>query len=265
VASWTIGRIEITRVEDPDFDLVLPQDAASAATLLAAGWLHPHFITDDGALVIGSSATIIRAPDAVVLIDPFLAFGEPPQLGPRLTALRDAGVEADDVDVVVNTHLDGLGVNLLADGSPTFPRARYLYPRQELAAIRDGSHPQTVEARRLLPLWTDGPIEATDGTEHVATGVRLEDAPGHNPGHHVVWAESEGRSAVVVGHLFLHPAQIARPEVDNGDLDPVLLTQTRRSLLARAALQRSLLVGPLFAAPGAGAVVPHDDTWRLDL
>ena len=263
--TWTIGDIEITRVEDPGFDLIVPQDAASAATVLAAGWLHPHFITDDGALVIGSSATVIRTPDTVLLVDPFLAFDDPAKLGARLNALRDAEVEAEDVDIVVNTHVDQLGVNLLADGSPTFPRARYLLPRQELETIRDGTHAQATEASALTQLWADGPYEAMEGTEHLAAGVRLEDAPGHNPGHHVVWVESGGESAVIVGHLFLHPAQIALPEIDNGDRDPVLLAETRRNLLARCALQHSLLIGPLFAGPGAGVVVPHGHTWRLSV
>ena len=265
VPTWTIGDIELTRVDDPDFDLVLPQDEVSAANLLKAGWLHPHFVREDGALVIGSSATVIRSPDTVLLVDPFLAFDDPSKLGLRLNALRDVGIEADDVDIVVNTHLDGLGVNLLADGSPTFPRARYLLPRQELEAVREGTHGQSAAARGLIQLWADGPYEATEGTERLAAGVRLEDAPGHNPGHHVVWIESGSESAVIVGHLFLHPAQIALPDIDNGDLDPVLLAQTRRDLLSRCALQRSLLIGPLFAGPGAGVVAAHGETWRLAL
>lgn len=263
MTTWTIGDIEITRVDDPGFDLVLPQDAESAATLLEAGWLHPHFIADDGALVIGSSATVIRTPTTVLLVDPFLAFDDPAQLGPRLMALREAEVEADDVDIVVNTHIDHLGVNLLADGSPTFPRARYLLPREELETVRDGSHPEAAEVAVLTQLWTDGPFEAMEGSERLAEGVRLEDAPGHNPGHHVVWIESGGASAVVIGHLFLHPAQVARPAIDNGDRDPVVLEATRRALLARCARQGSLLIGPLFAGPGAGVVFPDGDTWRL--
>jgi hypothetical protein len=72
-------------------------------------------------------------------------------------------------------------------------------------------------------------------------------------------------SAVVVGHLFLHPAQIAAPEVDNGDLDPVVLAATRRALLARCEADGSLLVGPLFAAPGAGQVRPSGPSWRLEV
>jgi glyoxylase-like metal-dependent hydrolase (beta-lactamase superfamily II) len=263
MTTWAVGDITITRIDDPGFELLLPQGGASAATVLSVAWLQPRFVDPDAGLRIGSSATVIRAPGATLLVDPFLAFDEPQRLGPRLMALRDAGVEADDVDIVVNTHVDGLGVNLLADGTPTFPRARYLVPRAELEAIRDGTHGQSEATRALVELWADGPVEATEGDEALASGVRLEDAPGHNPGHHVVWVEVEQESAVVTGHLFLHPAQVAHPEIDNGDLDAGVLEATRRSLLADAERRGSTVIGPLFAPPGGGTVAAHGASWRL--
>ncbi|MDP1805991.1 MAG: MBL fold metallo-hydrolase, partial [Acidimicrobiales bacterium] len=135
--AWTIGDLEVLQVEDPDWSLQLPQDEATTATLQGSPWLQPHFVTDDWSLIVGSSALVIRRGDDVVLVDPFLAFDDPARLGPRLQALRDAGVEAEDVVAVVYTHVDGLGVGLLADGSATFPSARYLVPRLELEALRD--------------------------------------------------------------------------------------------------------------------------------
>jgi glyoxylase-like metal-dependent hydrolase (beta-lactamase superfamily II) len=263
VPTWTVGSVEITRVDDPDFELLLPQDEAGQAALRAADWLKPSFVTDDWSLRIGSSATIVASGGVVALVDPFLAFDEPDQLGARLTALRDVGLEADDVDLVVYSHIDHLGVGFLHDGSPTFGRARYLVPREELQSIDAGTHAQAAQMGGLIEQWRSGRIEATDGTEEIGPGLRLEDAPGHNPGHHVLWAEDGDDSAVVIGHLFLHPAQIARPQVDNGDLDPAVLEATRRSLLARCVEQDALVIGPLFAAPGAGRVRPDQESWRL--
>jgi glyoxylase-like metal-dependent hydrolase (beta-lactamase superfamily II) len=265
VPTWTVGAIEITRVDDPGFELVLPSDDATVAALQRSPWLRPHFVSDDWSLVVGSSATVVRTSEALVLVDPFLAFDDPTKLDGRLQALRDAGVDTDDVDVVVNTHVDGLGVNLLPDGSPAFPTARYLVPRAELEAIRAGTHGDAQPAAALLPLWDAGRVEASEDGDEVVASVRLEDAPGHNPGHHVVWIEDGGVSAVVIGHLFLHPAQIASPEVENGDLDPVQLALTRRDLLGRCVEAGTRLVGPLFAAPGAGQVHPDGDTWRLEV
>ena len=162
--SWTIGEVEITRVDDPGFELALPSDEATVAALQRSPWLHPHFVTDDWALRIGSSATVIRtAGHGRPRRSRSSPSTTPTGIGPRLQALREAGVEADDVDVVVNTHVDGLGVNLLHDGSPTFPRARYLVPRAEIDSIRAGDHPD-LRHPEVVELHDAGAIEATGAT-----------------------------------------------------------------------------------------------------
>jgi glyoxylase-like metal-dependent hydrolase (beta-lactamase superfamily II) len=260
---WTVGAIEVTRVADPGFELVLPQDEATAAILKATPWLCPDFVTEDQALRIGSSAVAVRTPSATIVIDPFLAFDDPARLAPRLAALRAAGVEPDEVDIIVNTHIDGAGANVLADGAPAFANARYLLPAAELDDARSGAHGDAGSA--LAALHQAGRVDAVIGGEHLAPGVRIEDAPGHSHGHVAVWVESGGTTAVVTGHLFLHPAQIASPEVDNGDVDPVTLARTRRSLLARCVREDASLIGPLFAAPGGGKVRQDGATWRLAL
>jgi glyoxylase-like metal-dependent hydrolase (beta-lactamase superfamily II) len=262
MVTWAVGAIEVTRVDDPGFELILPSDDSTIEVLKRSPWLHPAFVTDDWALRIGSSTTVIRAHGTTVLVDPFLAFDDADRLGPRLQALRDAGVEADDVDVVVNSHIDGLGVNLLRDGSPTFPRARYLVPSAEIDGIRLGRHPDS-DHQDVVRLHDAGRIEGSAGDEQVARGVTLADAPGHNAGHHVVWVRDGGASAVVVGHLVLHPAQLAAPEVTNGDFDEARLVATRRQVFEDCVAEGSILVAPLFAPPGGGRVVADGDAWRL--
>jgi len=261
--TWAWGAVEITRVADPEFELVLPQDPETAQALASTPWLAPRFVTADQSLRIGSSAIVVRTPSAVVVVDPWLAFDDPARLAPRLAALRAAGVDPAEVDIVVNTHIDGLGANVAADGSAAFPRARYLVPEAELEDLRSGVHGDA-RALPLLGLLEQGQVEAVTGNEHIAPGVRLEDAPGHNRGMVTVWVTSGGQEAVIVGHLFLHPAQIAAPETANGDLDPVALAATRRRVLERCAGDDVLLIGPLFAAPGGGWVRRHGSTWRLD-
>lgn len=260
---WTVGAVEIIRVPDPGFELVLPQDPDTAALLKATPWLSPSYVDDDQALVIGSSTIALRTPSATVLVDPFLAFDDPARLGPRLSALRAAGIEADDVDVVVSSHVDGFGVTVLADGTPTFPRARYLLPSAEVRALASAPA-EDAASQAFRGLAEVGLLESVDPPLQVVPGVHVEDAPGHSTGHVVVWVRSGGSQAVVTGHLFLHPAQIANPEIDNGDLDPGTLVRTRRALLERSEREGALLIGPLFAAPGGGRVRRDGDGWYLE-
>jgi glyoxylase-like metal-dependent hydrolase (beta-lactamase superfamily II) len=269
VGRWSWGAVEVTRVADPDFDLVLPQDEATTARLARLPWLKPSYITRDLALKIGSSAVVVRTPSAVIVVDPWLAFDDPARLAPRLAALRAAGVDPLEVDVVINSHIDGVGANVEADGSPTFPNARYLLPKAELDDLRAGVHAEQRSGvhpygHPLLKLDVEGRLAGLAGDEHLLPGVLVEDAPGHSRGHVVVWITSGGQQAVVTGHLFLHPAQIADPDAVTGDLDPELLAATRRHLLRRCVEDDVLLVGPLFAGPGGGKVRPDGRSWRLE-
>jgi glyoxylase-like metal-dependent hydrolase (beta-lactamase superfamily II) len=253
--QWQVGDWTITRVADPGFELTLPQDAATVATLQRSAWLHPQFVTDDWALRVGSSALLLQGAGVRILVDPWLAFDDPDRFDARLEALANAGAQPNDIDVVVNSHVDGIGANTRpVSGDATFPVARYYVPAAELEAVRAGKHPA---ATTLASIDLLCPV--TEGCE-IAPGVSLKPLPGHNDGHYGV--EIAGQ-ALIIGHLFLHPAQIANPGADL-DPQPKLIRETRRHVLERCATEGTLLIGPLFAAPGAGTIVADGDQWALE-
>ncbi|MHB8466696.1 MAG: MBL fold metallo-hydrolase [Acidimicrobiales bacterium] len=249
---WTIGDWTITRVADPGFELTLPQDEATKATLERSPWLHPAFVTDGWDLRVGSSALLIRGEGPTVLVDPWLAFDG--DHGARLAALSDAGAGAgpDDVDLVINTHVDGIGANVAPDGrTPAFVNARYLLPAEERA-----------EAARL-PGWQaleDHGVVSDAAPGAVAPGLEIVDLPGHSPGHVGVRV---GDGAVIIGHLFLHPAQVANPSSPFGDFRPEVLIRTRTGLLEQSAADGTVVIGPLWAAPGGGRITREGERWGL--
>ena len=271
---WTVGDSVITRVPDERFELVVPQDDATTSVLRSqASWLAPRFLTDAFELRLGSSALAVDTPGARIVVDPWLAFDDPDRTTPdavaridRLLArLTDAGFPPESVDIVVNTHIDGVGANTrpAAHGEvPAFPNARYVIAPEEIAALREGRLPG---AEPLEVLLADGVVDDPEG--RVAGEVVMEPGPGHSPGHHVVRVGSEGDDAVVIGHLFLHPAQVFSPDPRAGlDADIEVAADTRRALLRRAAEEKTLVIGPLWATPGAGTIVPSDEPgrWRLE-
>jgi glyoxylase-like metal-dependent hydrolase (beta-lactamase superfamily II) len=274
VERWSVGDSVITRVPDENFELMVPQDEATTSVLLSqASWLVPQFLTAGGELRIGTSALAIDTPGARVVVDPWLAFDDPDRKKPEararierlLASLTNAGFEPDSVDVVVNTHIDGVGANTRSAGDnevPAFPNARYVLASEEIAALRAGRFPG---AEPLGVLCDEGLVDEPDG--QIAGDVRVEPGPGHSPGHHIVRVDSDRGSAVIVGHLFLHPAQVFAPEPRAGlDRNVALAGETRRALLARAAEEKTLVIGPLWATPGAGTIVPADEPgrWRLE-
>lgn len=243
------------RVADPGFELVLPQDDKTKAVLERSPWLRPWSVTADLELRIGSSATVIRTPEATVLVDPFLAFDDPAAHDRRMGALDAAGVPALSVDIVIDTHVDGVGVNLVpGTGEAAFPNARYLVPAAALEELKSGRH---AGAEGLL-----GIAEPITAPAPVVDGIALIDLPGHAGGHLGV-AIGEPVEAVVCGHLFIHPAQVPNPDTPGLDDDTPTATATRRALLARCADEGIALIGPLWADPGSARVVRDGEGFAL--
>ncbi len=267
---WQVGDATIIRLSDDDFELLVPQDERTAAAVLAdAAWLAPWSITDDGTLRIGSSATVIESRGMRIVVDPWLAFDPPDRASAdgraRTERLLASIGDPATVDVVVNTHIDGSGANTRfdADGTevPAFPAARYLLAASELDMLESGRREGGGAFAALAAAGVlDHPVDGHAVTDEVS----IRPTPGHVDGHVVVEVSSAGASAVVIGHMFLHPAQIGNPDATLLDDDPERLIAERRALLQRCADAGTLLVGPLFADPGAGHVVPAgDQRWHL--
>ena len=259
--DFVIGDIEVTRVVE--FEVAAPAERPPPAWLVDGG-----FTDDSGSVLVASTALVMRAGGRLVVVDPWLVFDGDPEdvhsLALRadtiLAALGDAGVRPEDVDVVVNTHVDGVGLNVrpTPDGAgmvATFPRARYVFSSTELGL--------SAADERLDPLRRAGVIDPVDPPAEVAPGVTLEDAPGHRPGHLAVRLRSRGAEALVPGHLVISPVQVADPTIAL-DEDPGGATATRREVLADLADRGGVLIASLVGGPGGGRVATDGDTWRLE-
>ncbi|MGZ0150021.1 MBL fold metallo-hydrolase [Kribbella sp. WER1] len=142
--------------------------------------------------------------------------------------LRRVGVGVGDVDAVVLTHVHLDHVGWASDGvRPVFPRAEYVVQRDELAHVRGGA---TYE-QRIRPIEEAGQLRVVDGVGEVF-GARLLPTPGHTPGHQSVVTER----AILGGDVFVHAAQVRRPELTYVyERDPARAITSRREVLALAA------------------------------
>ena len=262
---WTVGDVEVVRIEDDDFDL--PSDVPVPDWAIEAG-LAPS----TAATALAFTAYGIRSGDTRIVVDPWIANDFPrsqPDAVDRSTRLLDelatGGFPADEVDVVVLTHVDGRGWMTRPDGTVTFAEARHLIARDEDAAVRRGdplfgpyAEPLTAMLDTIAAAPVDPPLRLTGD-------VSLEPAPGHNFGHLAVRIESDGELAVLAGHLFLTVFEVADPTLAQGDHLPPELEPTRRLILDDLADRDGLLLLPLVGGPsgGAGRVERDADGYRL--
>ncbi len=220
---FRVGELECAVVSDG----VMRQDAGAVFGLVPrvmweryAGELDAEY-----RMALGLNSLVVRSGGKTVLVD--TGCGTKGARAPGAMGIEDtgrllenlaaAGVRAEDVDIVLNTHLhfDHAGGNTVAvDGRvvPAFPRARYVVQEAEWEAATHTNERTrgTYLAENLAPLEAAGQLELVRGEVEVAPGVRLVPAPGHTEGHCIVELESGGEYAVYVGELAQHPVMLER-------------------------------------------------------
>jgi len=202
-------------------------------------------LDENGKFQMNYSASVIRSPEQTVLVDTGLGPGPHERFGGMqghlLTRLRELGISPDDISTVVITHCHGdhVGWNLTDEGGQkkaTFPRARYLVPKEDWDYF---TQPEIQQARpeverSVLPLQALGVLELVQGDYAVTPEITTLATPGHTPGHHAVVVSSQGEKAIIVADLFHNSVQVTEPDWCPGaDIDKDQARQTRRTVLDR--------------------------------
>ena len=153
-----------------------------------------------------------------------------------------AGVDVDEITVVVNTHLhfDHAGGNTtFSDGRPiaTFPNARYLVSRAELDHADNPSERDKASylPDNWVPLGESGQLQPQDGDYEVVPGLRMETYPGHNRTMQCWRLDRGGQTMFGFADLVPMRAHVKLPWIMGYDLYPVETLEAKKKLLPRAA------------------------------
>jgi glyoxylase-like metal-dependent hydrolase (beta-lactamase superfamily II) len=277
---WKIGDVTVTRVveiEGPSPGTFLFEEA-TPEWLLRHAWLQPAFLTEDGRTIGSIHCFVVQSEGRRIVVDTCVGNDKRREVknwhmrqGRFLEDLREAGFAREDVDTVLCTHLhvDHVGWNTMLEGRrwvPTFPKARYLFGRQEWAHWQGEPQGPDREVRNdsVRPVLQAGLADLVESDHRLTTEVFLEPTPGHTPGHVSVRIVSRGEEAVITGDLMHHPVQCAETSwASRFDVDPEQARRTRRAFLARYADRPVLVLGTHFAAPTGGRVVREGVAFRF--
>jgi glyoxylase-like metal-dependent hydrolase (beta-lactamase superfamily II) len=169
--------------------------------------------------------------------------------------LAKVGYKPADVDLVLLTHLHGDHAGGAtrwdtADHTPgpvvaTFPRARYLCQRLDLA---EASFPNertlaTYHAENWQPLLATGQLQVVDGPQRIDAHVRTDIAPGHTAALQMVWVEAGGESLLFLGDAANWAVHLNRLAwVPAFDIFPMTSIETKRRIRQEALERNTLLV-----------------------
>jgi glyoxylase-like metal-dependent hydrolase (beta-lactamase superfamily II) len=211
---------------------------------------------------LGLRCLLVEAPNALVLIDTGIGNkedekfrkiygveneGDPTRLE---DAIRHAGFEPSDVDIVLDTHLhfDHAGGNTMRDPEgrilPAFPGARYVVQEGELDFAKSTN--ERIRASYLetnhAPITDAGLWDLVRGEAEVTEGVHVIPTPGHTPHHQSVLVRSGGETACFLADVCPTSAHLPLPWIMGYDLEPLVTLESKRGLWTRALEERWLLV-----------------------
>ena len=257
IFSCTVGQFEI-------YMLVEGQREGSAGILVGADEaLLRQYIPESG-FMHTANAFLIKAPDRNILVDTGTGAG-----GVILEKIIKMGVEPDQIDTVLITHLHGDHFGgLQKDGEAAFPKAKIYLSAGEHTFFTEAQVNQ--QAAAVLALYS-GSVETFEPAalgsplSEIAPGISPIANYGHTPGHTVFLVEN-GRDKLIIAGDFLHVALVQFPLPDisaSYDMDPKAAAVSRRQILNYAARNKIPIGGMHIVYPGVGTVEADGNGFRF--
>ena len=235
-------------------------------------WLLPnHYDEPSGSLKLSVHSWLLSVGGKRILIDTCVGNHKSRPHRPKwhlmetpyLARLKAAGVEPDQVDMVMCTHLhvDHVGWNTrLENGKwvPTFKNAKYVFSRTDYDHYLKARH-RSQDRRRPTPAHSAIRCcrssrrdcrRLVDGAAQLDENLKVEPAPGHTPGTIAIKFESRGEKALFCGDILHHALQVYHPEWNSfACAEAVGARKSRREALEHCAGSGARLMPCHFGAP----------------
>jgi glyoxylase-like metal-dependent hydrolase (beta-lactamase superfamily II) len=242
----TCGDIEVIALSD---GLLAVDGAAMFGDIPKAEWPRRFPAGPDHLVEISLNCFLLKMPAELVLVDTGVGdklvegalsstYAVRRERGGLAESLNSLGFKAEDIGLVINTHLhfDHCGGNTVGAESsacvPAFPRAEYVVQRGERDFALDPPPRERPNylAETFVPVETSGRLRTVEGDADIRPGIRVLLTPGHTPYHQSVRVESRGEVLIVLGDLVPTAAHVRSSAVTSFDLAPL------RSMAAKDAL-----------------------------
>jgi len=159
------------------------------------------------------------------------------------TVKAQTGVSAEEITIVVNTHLhfDHAGGNTTLNETnkavPAFPNARYFVSQAELDHAEQPTERDRASylPENWRPLVESGQLEGKDETYEVVPGLTMKTIAGHNRSMQCWQLDRGGQTIFGFADLIPMRAHVRFPWIMGYDLYPVETLEAKKRLIPQAA------------------------------
>ena len=188
---------------------------------------------------------------------------------PLLDSLDRAGLQPDQIDLVINTHLhfDHCGGNTRVVNDrvvPTFRRARYVVQRSELEHAMNPTERDRASyfTENFAPISKMGLWDLVEGDVEILPGISVARIPGHNAGIQAVVITGGGKTLAFVADLLPTRHHLPLPWIMAYDLYPLQSLETKRLWIPPMVSKQWIVV--FGHDPDVAAATLHEQNGKLE-
>jgi len=282
-AGWyryKVGDFEVTVVTDGQGSTPLPDSyVTNTPKDTVAKDLAALFLPNDKAIHT-YTPVVINTGSKLVAIDTGLGLGAYAQskgkLGQYQANLKAAGIDTNNIDVVIISHFHGDHINGLIgpDNKPIFANAEIMVPETEWAFWMDESNvsklPEPAKGQIKNPARVFGAlgdkVTKYQGKKELVPGITSLFTPGHTHGHHSHIVSSGNSTLLVQADVTAGAAMLFVRNPDWQfvfDSDKPLAVETRKKVYDMASADKMMVQGCHLPFPAVGNVEKVGNGYRL--
>ncbi len=269
-----LGDFELTIVSDGTFSL---DGGGMFGVVPKVLWNKLTPADEANRIKLGLNCLLIQTKDKNILVDTgmgnkfdekFKKMFNVNKTNDLISSLKDKGLNPEDIDIVINTHLHfdhcagntrfaetrnlphqnefgaGQAPSEIREIVPSFPNAQYIVQKREWEdAINPNERTRVSYLKEnLIPIQEAGLLKLIDGNTEILPGIKTMVTGGHTAGHQSVLIESNNKRAFYLGDLIPTTAHIKVPYVMGYDLYPLDTIDKKREILEKALKEHWLLI-----------------------